>query len=434
MDDIYFSKKKPDGGDPQPKKRAFEIPDLNFSEPTPVPLDPDDEPEDDEEDGDIYFSDYTPEDDDGEESPDSYAPYHGRQKKIRRKDRKKAAVLEAYDDEDEYDDDEDDGGGNDDGGKKKKKRRFGFLKKLLLLLVGLFVISFVFIFGAAAISGYTKGELEPNSYVSRSDLASSPLVKNILLLGVDGKDGEQSLRSDTMMLVSVDFLHAKVKLSSFMRDSWVEIPDYKWAKLNAACSHGGPQLVVDTLEYNFGVDIEHYVLVNFTMFTNIIDSLGGLDVEVTEKEAKFINRTTRWTVESGDSVHLNGAEALVYCRIRKLDSDYMRTFRQRKVIKALVAQTKKAGIPAAVKALTGALPMIETDLSPFELTLTAYPCSAAALLFDITSTRIPTDELSHGGWKQGQSVVEIDVEANADYLYDFIYTGKDVETDEKEAG
>ena len=84
------------------------------------------------------------------------------------------------------------------------------------------------------------------------------------------------------------------------------------------------------------------------MFTQIIDKLGGVDVEVTEKEAKFINRTTRYTVESGESVHLDGAKALVYCRIRKLDTDYMRTYRQRKVITALINKAKRTPLTKLV--------------------------------------------------------------------------------------
>lgn len=157
-----------------------------------------------------------------------------------------------------------------------------------------------------------------------------------------------------MILVSVDYKHAKIKLTSFLRDSWVEIPSKgKKAKLNAACAYGGPQLLVDTIEYNFHIDIDHYVMVNFEMFTQIIDNLGGVEVEVTEKEAKFIRNTTRHKdMESGDSVLLDGAKALVYCRIRKLDSDYMRTLRQRKVITALINKATETDIQTLLKRST----------------------------------------------------------------------------------
>ena len=273
-------------------------------------------------------------------------------------------------------------------------------------------------------SGYTRNDLERNGYVSALELKSSPLVSNILLLGVDGS-ADSSSRSDSMILVSVDFAHMKIKLTSFLRDSWVEIPSKgKKAKLNSACSSGGAQLVVDTIEYNFGVDIDHYVMVDFDMFTQIIDSLGGVTVEVTEKEAKFINKTTRQTVESGENVTLNGDEALVYCRIRKLDSDYMRTYRQRKVISALISQAKKAGISALIDTMNKVFPLIQTDMSALEITGLVYKAGLGIVAFDIEQNRVPIDEHMEVGTRSGQWVEIVDIDAASEYLQDYIYTNK----------
>lgn len=308
--------------------------------------------------------------------------------------------------------------------KRKKKKKHRLLKLIASVLIIAFLFSSAFIFVFAAASGYTRNDLESNEYVSSFDLKSSPLVSNILLLGVDGS-AEESSRSDSMILVSVDFAHMKIKLTSFLRDSWVEIPSKgKKAKLNSACSAGGPQLVVDTIEYNFGVDIDHYVMVDFDMFTQIIDSLGGVDVEVTSKEAKFINNTTRHTVDSGENVHLNGAEALVYCRIRKLDSDYMRTYRQRKVISALIGQAKSAGISALVRTMSDVFPLIQTDMSPAEITGLAYKAGFGVLAFDIEQTRVPTDEHMEADTINGQWVEVLDIDATKEYLQDYIYTSK----------
>ncbi len=306
--------------------------------------------------------------------------------------------------------------------KKKKKHRL--IKFIASVLVIAFLISSALIFLVAAASGYTREDLESNEYVSASDLSSSPLVSNILLLGVDGSAGSSS-RSDSMILVSVDFVHSKIKLTSFLRDSWVEIPSKgKKAKLNAACSYGGPQLVVDTIEYNFGVDIDHYVMVDFNMFTEIIDNLGGVDVEVTSKEAKFINNTTRHTVESGESVHLNGAEALVYCRIRKLDSDYMRTYRQRKVITALINQAKTAGISALISTMQEVFPLIKTDMSAAEITALAYKAGLGLIAFDIEQNRVPIDEHMKATTINGQWVETLELDNVRKYLHDYIYTNK----------
>lgn len=305
---------------------------------------------------------------------------------------------------------------------KKKKRRF--LKFIATFLISVLLFTSVFIFVFAAMSDYTRNDLEANKYVSSFELKSSPFVSNILFLGVDGK-ADSSSRSDSMILVSVDFVHMKIKLTSFLRDSWVEIPSKgKKAKLNSACSSGGPQLVVDTLEYNFGVDIDHYVMVDFNMFTQIIDSLGGVTVEVTKKEAKFINSTTRQKVESGENVTLNGEEALVYCRIRKLDSDYMRTYRQRKVISALINQAKKAGIPALINTMNKVFPLIQTDMSALEITGLAYKAGIGIAAFDIEQNRVPIDDHMEAGTKNGQWVEIVDIEAASEYLQDYIYTGK----------
>ncbi len=305
---------------------------------------------------------------------------------------------------------------------KKKRKKRGFIKTVAMILAFVLLFTSVFIFVFAAASGYTREDLKRNEYISSYELKSSPFVSNILLMGVDGS-ADSASRSDSMILVSLDYKHMKIKLTSFLRDSWVEIPSKgKKAKLNAACTYGGPQLVIDTIEYNFGVDIDHYVMVDFEMFTNIIDSLGGIDVEVTQKEAKFINSTTRHTVDYGDSVHLNGAEALVYCRIRKLDSDYMRTYRQRKVISALIGQAKSAGIEKIISTMQSVFPMIQTDMSAAEITALAYKGGFSVLAFDIEQNRVPTDEHMHPDTVGGQWVEVVDIDATKDYLREYIYT------------
>lgn len=308
--------------------------------------------------------------------------------------------------------------------RKKKKKKHRLLKFIATVLILALLLSSAFIFLLASASGYTRSDLEANEYVSSSDLKSSPLVSNILLLGVDG-DSNSSSRSDSMILVSVDFAHAKIKLTSFLRDSWVEIPSKgKKAKLNAAYAYGGPQLAVDTIEYNFGVDIDHYVMVDFDMFTQIIDKLGGVTVEVTEKEAKYINKTTRHTIDSGESVTLNGAQALVYCRIRKLDTDYMRTYRQRKVITALIGQAKTAGISKLIATMRDVFPLIETDMSAAEITSLAYKAGLGVVAFDIEQNRVPIDEHMKPETINGQWVESLDLEATREYLQDYIYTNK----------
>ena len=212
--------------------------------------------------------------------------------------------------------------------------------------------------------------LQENEYIDSSKLAHSDSVRNILLIGVDAREGESSdsTRSDTMMILSIDEKNKQLKLTSILRDTYVEIPGWKWNKINAAQSHGGRQLLVDTIEYNFKVDIDNYMLVNFDMFTTIIDELGGVDVEVTEKEANYINARYNMTQAEKDAFpgttnagvnHFSGMQALWYSRMRYLDSDFYRTQRQRKVISAIIDKAKSN--PTALYSIAEkVMPMIET--------------------------------------------------------------------------
>lgn len=312
---------------------------------------------------------------------------------------------------------------------KKKKRRKSKLLRALVSLLLVFAIAVAGVLGGvyflASSADYNHVELEENQYISASELNSSDKVLNILFLGVDGTDESTSLRSDSMMLISIDAEHKKIKLTSFLRDCWVEIPSKGTkAKLNAAFAYGGAQLAVDTIEYNYLVDIDHYVMVNFDMFTQIIDSLGGIEVEVTEKEADFINRTTRHTIESGESVLLNGAEALVYCRIRKLDSDYMRTFRQRKVISALINKAKDSSVTELYDTVMDIFPMVQTDMSAGDLTQLFFRAGFALVSYDdIVQTQAPIEEHMEVGYTDGGQWAEFpDLPEVQNYLYEFIYT------------
>lgn len=309
--------------------------------------------------------------------------------------------------------------------KKPKKRHR--LKKLIVILVIILLIPGIIIGAAALLSNYTREDLKKNEYISSSDLYSNPLVTNILLIGTDEESGGTS-RSDSMILLSVDFIHSKIKLTSFLRDCQVDIPSTgKKMKLNAACVYGGAQLVCDTIEYNFRVDIDHYIKVDFEMFTKIIDELGGIDIEVTPKEAEFINRTTRQTVRSGDNVHLNGEEALVYARIRKLDSDYMRTYRQRKIISALIDKFKHTSPFSLIKTVNSVLPLLETDLSAAEISASSYKGLIAALKFDIMQTKMPRDEMMTTGYSGSQWVEIPDLDKCREGIYEFIYKSSEEE-------
>lgn len=310
-------------------------------------------------------------------------------------------------------------------------------KRVLKLLVIAILIVAVLLGGGGFLFAKSLTEkteyvpLESNAYVASDSLVRKSGVRNILLVGVDARVGEDNnkTRSDTMMLLTVDENNHQIKLCSFLRDTYIEIPGYRWAKLNAAQSHGGTQLLVDTLEYNFGVDIDNYMLVNFDMFKTIIDSLGGIDVEVTEKEAKYINSHDHMTkaereafsepIDSGEN-HFSGAQALWYSRIRYLDNDFMRTQRQRKVITAVLSKIKKANPVKLAGMLSEIMPMLETDLDSDEL-MKLGMSSPKYIFYDVLQQPVPADGTWQSARRSGQSVLLIDLEKNKQIVNDFVF-------------
>lgn len=307
--------------------------------------------------------------------------------------------------------------------RKKILRAFGICFLVIILLLGLLILSIYSKLSHAEDSHHV------NQYISEDQLHTDKNVINILLLGVDAREGETVSRSDTMMIVSIDKSNGKMKITSFLRDSYVEIPGYGWTKLNAACSQGGVDLVWDTLEYNFKIKIENYMKVDFIAFEKLIDSLGGVNVPITEKEAKYLNETWyEWTLtgnqltyDSGDSVHLNGEEALMFCRIRKLDSDFERTRRQRDTISGIKQEMMHTNPIELLKLSNSVLPHIETDITSSKMISLGIGAIFKYLHYDIESLGVPIDGTWHSENKSAGSCLVFDIDDTAETLYNYIY-------------
>ena len=170
---------------------------------------------------------------------------------------------------------------------------------------------------------------------------------NILLLGLD-MARENSQRSDTVIIASVGY--DQLKLTSILRDTLVDIPGHGTGKLNAAYAYGGANLVMRTLNQNLSLNILHYLAVDFSALVDLVDAIGGVELNVTEAEMNRINRNLEAAraqfepmgysaaplTQCGEQTHLNGVQALYYARIRKLDSDFTRTSRQRALLEAML--------------------------------------------------------------------------------------------------
>ena len=299
------------------------------------------------------------------------------------------------------------------------------------IITGIVAVVLVIAISATAMIESVLGKINydekvDNQYISSGELVSASKVTNILLLGVDARpdDENESSRADSMMLISFDREHGCIKMTSFLRDSWVYIPVAdKMQRLNAACTYGGYSGVVDTIEYNYGVDIDGYVVADFEMFKIMVDSIGGVEVEVTEKEANEVtNHPGRYgdvTLEAGTHT-LTGEQALAYCRIRKIDTDWKRTERQRTVIQQIIKGVVSSGPVGAYKAASSVAPYIQTDLTKNEircLIFDAMMCVGGG--FDQNSC--PFDGTWEYATHGGASVIDLDVDANKDKLIDYIY-------------
>ncbi len=328
--------------------------------------------------------------------------------------------------------------------KKKKKRKS---PKILIVLAAFLavVIAFSGILITSAnsiVSSFTKGDKiehieDVNSLASRSD------VKNILLIGADKEKGGAS-RSDSIMIVSVNRTAGKVIVTSVLRDTHVDIPGECEAKINSAYAWGGANLLIQTIEQNFGLKIDGYAVVNFNMFTELVDGLGGIDIEVTENEADYINNRHNYKsetkpdhFESGESVHLNGYQTLWYARIRKLDSDFMRTYRQRKVITAIAENIKTelltGNIFGLISTAKDVAPNIETSLSSTEFTallLGMVSCvSKSGLEMDklLVSQQLPFEDTWWFESKWDGSSIVLNLSENREMLYNSIYEPQEIE-------
>lgn len=309
-----------------------------------------------------------------------------------------------------------------------KKKRSGIGAKIA---VGVFLLVFAVIIGALGYGYSLLGEINydttitDNAYVNQNELYSSPSVKNILIIGSDARDydGTEGQRSDSMILFSIDKKNKQIKLTSFLRDSYVYIPgeDYN-DKLNASFSYGGPQLTIDTLEYNFGIDIDHYVIVNFSLFTQLIDLLGGLTIDgVTENEVEYMTETVKIPNVKVGTNTFSGGVALWYCRIRYLDDDFHRTERQRKVIKAFVKKVASTDIFTLMDIVEQVVPNISTDIPQSELLSLGAGAALSFLRYDIVQQPIPADETWKYGDIDGASVILVNLEANKRIIRDFVF-------------
>ncbi len=287
--------------------------------------------------------------------------------------------------------------------------------------------------------------LEGDEKVKVDDLSVteglSPDWHNILLLGSDTRNIKKVSRTDTIIIASINVKDGRIKLSSIMRDTIVPIPGHGDRKINSASYYGGPELTMKVVNQCFKMNITEYVLVNFSSFKEIIDILGGIDLDISKKEMDQVNNSLKEQARLldlskekylageydlktfGPDTHLDGLQSLGYARIRHIDSDYERTRRQRRVIDATIKKMRgSVSVKQLVQLATSMWQYIDTNvdmMSAIGLATTVLKSGVGEMksgLMPITGSYKSETRSSNGA-----ALYDIDFEKNAAKLNEFIY-------------
>lgn len=252
-------------------------------------------------------------------------------------------------------------------------------------------------------------------------VATGDDILNLLLVGQDTANVSQRSRTDSMILCTINKSTGTLTMTSFMRDTYVKIPDFYNQRLNVAYLVGGFDALYNTLEHNFGVQVDMGVAVNFASFQQVIDKVGGVEVALTAAEADYLNGNHyTWGLVEGMNT-LDGEKALAYSRIRSLQGgDFNRTNRQRAVVMALFSKAKTMPIKDLYNLVEALIPMVVTDMSNAEIISVAVDVMPLLQDLEIVSQRIPVDDGYYMTMVDGMSVLIPDLDVNRQYLVDTI--------------
>ena len=316
------------------------------------------------------------------------------------------------------------------------KRFRRILVRLLTVVVILATAGSIGLYGYRAVFGYHY-----DSSLSDEDLSAGiqadENITNIALFGLDTRPGDEKSHSDCMMIVTIDNTRGKIKLSSLMRDSLVEIDGVGEDKLNAAYFRGGPSLAIRTINENFGTDIEDYIAVNFEQVVEIVDALDGIEINVaSEAELTELNRVIRdYGLEQGKEFSpvektglqtLDGVQALCYGRIRKGDTgdDWARVERQSVVLNAIFTKLQSASATELIGSMRKLVPYVTTSLSPTDMASLIVGAVKNGIP-TLEHTRIPVDgEWSYSG--NSSEFITYDLDVAADHIHAYIYDDADI--------
>lgn len=325
--------------------------------------------------------------------------------------------------------------------KRKKSRN----KKIIISCIAIFIVilSVGLFYGNNLLSKMKRSNIDENDLGIKEEvkekLQTSEIkdIVNIAILGVDETKTDVG-RSDALMIATFDPVHKKLKITSIMRDTYAEIPDYGKDKINHAHAYGGPQLSIKTLNQNFGLNIEDYVKINFKELKKLVDAIGGIDMKLSDEEIvevdKYIVRvssksnTPAKTLVKNESgkVHMDGFQTLGYCRIRSTaNGDFDRTERHRKIMTEMFNKISKAGTAELASMATKLLPYVETSLSNKEIiNLAANVLNLGTK--NIEQERFPRDEYTHNSKINEVFYLCYDEDYTEEQIHEYIFNDRKI--------
>lgn len=321
---------------------------------------------------------------------------------------------------------------------KRNRDKFGAKWTVVRLIFILTILLLVCVFIWETLITYVYGKM---TYVPAETLSEKEMsddgVTNILLIGSDSRNAEDDGRSDAMILLSVSNRTRSIQMISLLRDMYVEIPGHEGNRLNAAYAFGGPELLLQTVSQNLDIEVNRYVVVNFQAFANLVDAVGGVEIDVTNEEVLWINAylneynmlrdmpidTDYLDTSLSGNVVLNGPQALAYSRNRYIGADFGRTERQRKILTAIIKEMPKAMFTNAKEISEGLFPNFTTNLTKDDCRKLSFDI-AKLLLFELEQNSIPVEGTYKDANIRGMAVLEVDFESNRKYLKSKIYGRK----------
>lgn len=263
--------------------------------------------------------------------------------------------------------------------KETRTKKHSGLKVFFIIIS---VILIIFLIGIAVGYNFINSKLNKINYeeIDENEIEVTEEVKeelsgyrNVVLFGIDDADGYTG-RSDCIIIFSIDQKTKNVKMTSIYRDTYVEVPGHGYTKINHAFAYGGATLAMSTINRNLDLNITEYVTINFQVVKDVVDSVGGVEINITSKEATQIPG-----ISKAGTYNLNGTQALAYGRIRKIDSDEKRTERMRTVVDKVFSKVKKMSPLEMNKIADEILPELHTNIKRSEIT---------KIMKDVTSYKI----------------------------------------------